>query len=88
MREREPSFKMSSPMNCEREIRAIENATNGDVFVDSISILLRILDNIIREPQNDKYRNIRLENKIIKEKLLSLNGVYQLLRKIGFVEVV
>lgn len=79
---------MSSSMNCEREIRAIENASNADIFVESISILLRILDNIIREPQNDKYRNIRLENKVIKKKLLSLNGVYQLLFKIGFVEVV
>lgn len=78
---------MASALNCEWEILAIENASNVDTFVDSISILLRILDNVIREPQNDKYRTIRLENKIVKEKLLSLNGIRPLLEKIGFVEV-
>lgn len=78
---------MASSFDCKCEILAIENTSNTKDFVDSISILLRILDNIIREPQNEKYRTIRLENKIIKEKLLSLNGVYKLLKKIGFIEV-
>lgn len=73
--------------SCEREILSIENASNANDFVDRISILLRILDNIIREPNNNKYRTIRLENKVIKEKLLSLDGAFQLLKKIGFVEV-
>lgn len=68
-------------------ILALESHSNAFNYVDGVSILLRILDNIIREPQNEKYRTIRLENKIIKEKLLILNGVRALLEKIGFVEV-
>lgn len=87
-KEKTLSFKMSSPINCEREICAIEIDSNADVFVDSLSIVQRILDNIIKEPHNEKYRTLRLQNKVVKEKLLSLKGVYQLLQKIGFVEVV
>lgn len=77
---------MASSLNYEREILNLESATS-QVYIESVTILLRILDNVIREPQNDRYRTIRLENKIIKEKLLCLNGVRQLLQKIGFVEV-
>lgn len=78
---------MTSPSNYEQVILALELQSNKIMYIDSVSILLRILDNIIREPHNDKYRSIRLENKIIKEKLLLLTGVRLLLEKIGFVEV-
>lgn len=77
---------MASSLNYEREILNLECATS-DVYIESVTILLRILDNVIREPQNERYRKIRLENKLIKEKLLCLDGVRQLLHKIGFVEV-
>lgn len=70
----------------ECEVLNLENVT-GNVYTESVTILLKILDNVIREPHNDKYRTIRLENKVIKEKLLCLNGVRELLQKIGFVEV-
>lgn len=77
---------MASSSNYERQVLNLENATSGE-YIESVTILLRILNNIIRDPQNDKYRTIRLENQIINEKLLSLNGVRELLEKIGFVEV-
>lgn len=81
-------FAMSPVSNVEHDILALEkNDANADSYVDSVTILLRILDNIIKEPHNEKYRSIRLENKVIKEQLLRLQGVRQLLEKIGFVEV-
>lgn len=70
----------------EREILNLESASTNE-YIESVTILLKILDNVIREPHNNKYRTIRLENKIIKEKLLCLSGVRQLLEKIGFIEV-
>lgn len=74
--------------NLEKDVLALEKSGPvNDSYVNSVSILLRILDNIIKEPQNEKYRSIRLENKIIKEQLLCLNGVRELLGKIGFFEV-
>lgn len=77
---------MASSLNYEREVLNLEG-DNHALYIDSVQILLRILDNVIREPQNNKYRTIRLENKIIKEKLLNLNGVRELLQKMGFIEV-
>lgn len=71
-------------------IEAIECLEMGNShlhYIDAVTILLKILDNIIREPNNEKYRTIRLENKIIKEKLLALVGMRSLLEQIGFVEV-
>lgn len=77
---------MSTSLNYEREVLNLETA-NRCVYIESVTILLKLLDNVIREPQNEKYRTIRLENKAIKEKLLCLNGVRELLVKIGFYEV-
>lgn len=68
-------------------IKSLENGNNQTCYIDAVTILLKILDNIIREPNNAKYRKIRLENKTIKEKLLALVGMRALLEQIGFVEV-
>lgn len=77
---------MSTSQNYEREVLNLETANRCE-YIESVTILLKLLDNVIREPQNEKYRMIRLENKTIKEKLLSLKGVRELLEKIGFYEV-
>lgn len=76
----------SSTLNYEREVLNLESASRSQ-YLESVTILLKLLDNVIREPNNEKYRTIRLENKTIKEKLLSLNGVREFLMKIGFTEV-
>lgn len=68
-------------------IKTLENGNNHSHYIDAVTILLKILDNIIREPNNVKYRTIRLENKTIKDKLLALAGMRALLEQIGFVEV-
>lgn len=68
-------------------IKSLENGNNHTHYIDAVTILLKILDNIIREPNNVKYRTIRLENKTIKEKLLALVSMRELLEQIGFVEV-
>lgn len=80
------SSSSSSSLNYEREVLNLE-AANRNQYLESVTILLKLLDNVIREPNNEKYRTIRLENKTIKEKLLTLNGVQEFLLKIGFTEV-
>lgn len=77
----------TSSLNYEREVLNLEASADRNQYIEAVTILLKLLDNVIREPYNDKYRTIRLENKTIKEKLLSLNGVREFLMKIGFVEV-
>ncbi|XP_053676880.1 peptide-N(4)-(N-acetyl-beta-glucosaminyl)asparagine amidase [Anopheles nili] len=55
-------------------------------YVVAAETLLRLLDNIIREPQNAKYRTVRLDNPAIRDKLLSVEGMKQLMLAIGFIE--
>lgn len=78
---------MTSASSYEHLILALESTHNTANYINGVSVLIRILDNIIAEPHNDKYRTIRLENKVVKEKLLALSGVRELLHAIGFVEV-
>lgn len=78
---------MTSSVIDEKLIANLENFNSSEQYSDGVVILLKLLENVIREPQNNKYRCIRLENKIIKEKLLSLNGIRELLSSIGFEEV-
>ena len=67
-------------------VQKLEETASREAYLDGAEILLKLLGNVIREPDNDKYRTIRLENKIIKERLLCLVGVRDLLDEIGFKE--
>lgn len=58
-----------------------------NVYIHGIEILLKLLDNILNFPENEKYRRIRLDNKIIKDKLLKIRGMMFVLKSIGFCEV-
>lgn len=55
-----------------------------EAYLEAVRILLVLLDNVLKYPTELKYRTIRIENKSIKEKLLSLEGCEQLLIAIGF----
>lgn len=56
----------------------------SSLYVEGIAILIKLLENVIREPENVKYRTIRTANKIIKEKLLCLSNIDAVLKCIGF----
>ncbi|EDW58746.1 peptide-N(4)-(N-acetyl-beta-glucosaminyl)asparagine amidase [Drosophila virilis] len=53
-------------------------------YLEAARILLVLLENVLSQPNNLKFRTINLENKAIKEKLLSLKGSERLLDAIGF----
>ncbi|EDW08409.1 peptide-N(4)-(N-acetyl-beta-glucosaminyl)asparagine amidase [Drosophila mojavensis] len=53
-------------------------------YLEAVRILLVLLENVLSQPNNLKYRTIRVENKAIKEKLLSVEGSERLLNAIGF----
>uniref|UniRef100_A0A1I8Q858 Peptide-N(4)-(N-acetyl-beta-glucosaminyl)asparagine amidase n=1 Tax=Stomoxys calcitrans TaxID=35570 RepID=A0A1I8Q858_STOCA len=55
-----------------------------EAYLEAVRIILVLLDNILGSPAEKKYRTIRLENKTIKEKLLSLEGCGELLLAMGF----
>lgn len=70
-----------------KAVYTLEENADVEVYAAGVNILLKLLENVIREPYNLKYRKIRFENKIIKEKLLSLPGALELLHSIGFEQV-
>jgi len=60
---------------------------NGRSAIEaSISTLTTILTNILKEPDNLKYRRIRMANKIITEKLSKVKGAVNFLKAVGFTE--
>ncbi len=46
--------------------------------------MFRYLDNIIQNPTEEKYRKIRINNKVYQERVAPLEGVQQFLRAAGF----
>ena len=58
-----------------------EEVRNG-----AIEILVKLLSNVIREPNNIKFRSIRLGNPKIESKLLVANGAFEILFSVGFEE--
>lgn len=68
-----------------KTLQTLKHKNNRETIEEGLKILLKLLDNVIADPGNGKYRRIRSENKIIKEKLLSLEGMDTLLLEIGFV---
>ena len=59
----------------------------GDVFLDTSEILLKFAENILKNPNNPKYRRIRVGNPIVQGKLLQVAGALECLFQMGFQEV-
>ncbi|XP_067631339.1 peptide-N(4)-(N-acetyl-beta-glucosaminyl)asparagine amidase [Eurosta solidaginis] len=71
-----------SAVTSEQAPKPLKNSK--DSYLEATRILIVLLENILSEPQNTKYRTIRFQNKAIKERLLSVAGIAQLLDAIGF----
>ena len=48
--------------------------------------MVRLLNNVLRDPGNMKFRSIRLSNPKIESKLLPANGAFEVLFSVGFEE--
>ncbi|XP_069675699.1 peptide-N(4)-(N-acetyl-beta-glucosaminyl)asparagine amidase isoform X4 [Periplaneta americana] len=57
-----------------------------EVYLETTSLLLKLVDNIINNPTNPKYRSIRLDNPTVVNKLLSAVGAMECLFQMGFEE--
>ena len=58
-----------------------------DVFLDVTNLLLRFANNVLNDPENIKYRQIRVGNPIVEKRLLPINGTMECLFEMGFEEV-
>ena len=69
------------------QLDAIVKSHDQKKALDGLDILFKLLSNIVKNPNEDKYRQIKGTNKTIAEKLMSLTGVQQLLLTMGFQEL-
>ena len=63
----------------------LENPT--DVFFDVSNLLLKFANNILNDPENQKYRQIRVGNPVVEKRLLPVCGAMECLFEMGFEEV-
>ena len=69
------------------EIRKELNNPEKEVIVEGLSILLKLINNVIKDPHNEKYRSINKNNKKIQATLLGLNpreDVDDLIEALGY----
>lgn len=57
-----------------------------EVFLDVSKLLITYADNILRNPNEDKYRSIRIGNPTFSTKLLPVKGAVECLCEMGFEE--
>nr|XP_061838353.1 peptide-N(4)-(N-acetyl-beta-glucosaminyl)asparagine amidase isoform X3 [Nerophis lumbriciformis] len=57
-----------------------------DVFLDVCQLLLTYADNILRNPNLEKYRSIRIDGSTFSTKLLAIRGAVECLFEMGFKE--
>ncbi|XP_018425568.1 PREDICTED: peptide-N(4)-(N-acetyl-beta-glucosaminyl)asparagine amidase [Nanorana parkeri] len=58
----------------------------GKVFMDASQLLLTYADNILRSPNEEKYRSIRIGNTAFSTRLLPVPGAVECLFEMGFEE--
>ncbi|XP_057544621.1 plant UBX domain-containing protein 2 [Amaranthus tricolor] len=57
---------------------------SGNPSENSIDVILRLLRNIVKEPENPKFRRIRMGNPKIREAIGEVSGAVELLEVVGF----
>ena len=65
---------------------AVTGLTSKEGGAKSLSIVRKILTNIIEHPSTDKYRTLKLSNKAIKKYISDFSEASQILRLVGFIE--
>ncbi|XP_074650737.1 peptide-N(4)-(N-acetyl-beta-glucosaminyl)asparagine amidase-like [Tubulanus polymorphus] len=55
-------------------------------FISSSEILIKLANNILNNPENQKYRQIRISNPMIENRLLAVSGAMECLFEMGFQE--
>ena len=75
-----------APVEVDTSIVELLRENTEEVKRDAGDILVKLLSNIVAAPNNLKYRQIKLANKTIEEKLLPASGAFEILFSVGFEE--
>lgn len=70
----------------EQSIRKLE-LNNEDIYNETVRLLVKIIDNVLKDPKDNKLRILKKSNATISKKILAVQGGLDCLKAIGFVEV-
>lgn len=70
----------------EFSIKKLES-NSEDVYNEAVRLLIKIVDNVLKDPTNKKIRVLQKHNATISKKLICVQGGTDCLKLIGFVEV-
>lgn len=73
--------------NLSDSVQTLLSENPKNVFLETSEVLLRLASNLLRSPDNPKFRRLRLGNAIVQNKLLPVVGGMQCLFEMGFQEV-
>ena len=68
-------------------VNQLVNENSVADFLKASDILLKFASNVLNNPNEPKYRKIRLSNPVVETKLLPVSGALQCLFEMGFQEV-
>ena len=68
------------------ELRALLERNSVETARGALDVLLTLVSNVLRAPEDAKFRQLKLSNKVIEGKLASADGGLRLLTSLGFVE--
>lgn len=74
----------SKPKKAYQLLQEVYSAAQPDKFETAINILRKIVTNIVNDPNNDKFRNVRKTNKVLAEKLFIHKNIDELLTLFDF----
>merc|ERR1719361_1554555 len=75
-----------APHPTDTSVALLLQDNDPDVKTEAVNILVKLLTNVINHPGELKYRQIKLANKTIEEKLLPASGAFEVLFSCGFEE--
>merc|ERR1719341_671843 len=79
-------WEVLAPVEVDTTIVELLRDNTEQVKRDAGDILVKLLSNIVAAPNDMKYRQIKLANKTIEEKLLPASGAFEILFSVGFEE--
>lgn len=71
----------------ESAVQLLFKENSRDDFLVASELLLRLAGNVLENPQESKYRRIRIANPLLESKLLPVVGGIECLFEMGFLEV-
>ena len=67
-------------------VKSLRAENSSDLFLQACDILLRVANNIVKQPSNERYRRLKISNPLVQDKLLPVTGAMETLFEMGFVD--